>query len=964
MPNNIAVSITADVADLTAKRAIASAELKALQKDLANLANQARTTGRTPELNAALLAAGDAAAKSRSNLKLIEDQLKTYAPAAEGAAHGTSTVTREILTLFREAGRGNFTRMAGSATILAQAMGVLTPTVLAVGAGIAALAVPLALVTIAFEQGAQQLAHFENEMEATNGYAGVTISQLQALAGAQARWANEGIGAASKQLAALAASGRFTGDTLRLVGLDTSRMAELTGVSADKFVTEFEKMKDGVAKFAAEYEQQYGQLTTAQFEYIQQLEQQGRKEEAEYALAKDIYDYLGRQAPQNLGYLERAWRGVANGISSAWDGLKAFGRDSNLDKLAMTQVALDSARRWDPAGLSPAVQALEKQKQEILANEAAAQKLAAAHAQATATQKEGVAAAQKLHEQFEASKTSGQKLQAALQGINDELKKAVAADPGNKALYEKEAAAARSQAVKSDTPHGAGSNQVQAWAEQLHQQQIASNDFFGDEHDKELAFWQAKLAIVKAGSKEWLEIQAKVYEAQKAVARGAYDDLIASLDDQLEANRENWSEEQSIWAEKLAVIKLNFGEQSKEYENAHRQLEAAEREHQERMRQIAEEAAQRRLGEIKDSIKAEADIRKANESIAETKINGDAQSSGTPFAEAGAAEKLRALHQQAAQDEIADAQKAAAAEDALMQKKIDAAQAAAVAESATLDQYQPYLQAVQAKEEADQRFAEQHRVLSAQLAAQDAADAQKVQQAWQRSIESYTNSFAQGLVKIGRGQETWGQLLNSEIEQVESAFASMIAKRVASWLAAEAAQVAATAAGVTARTTAEVSGAAASRGVLSAFNEKQIIADAAKAAAGAFSAVAGVPIVGPLLAPAAAATAFGAVMAFENMASFDRGADMLPADMLALVHQGERIVPKADNAALIAAASGGGGSSGDLHLTVNNSSTVHGHGLEDVIGHVDRNSRDFIRLMEGWAKGGRLNGVFQHARGR
>jgi hypothetical protein len=43
MTSNIAIKITADVADLTAKRAVMSAELKAATKDLNDLAKASRS---------------------------------------------------------------------------------------------------------------------------------------------------------------------------------------------------------------------------------------------------------------------------------------------------------------------------------------------------------------------------------------------------------------------------------------------------------------------------------------------------------------------------------------------------------------------------------------------------------------------------------------------------------------------------------------------------------------------------------------------------------------------------------------------------------------------------------------------------------------------------------------------------------------------------------------------------------
>ena len=63
--------------------------------------------------------------------------------------------------------------------------------------------------------------------------------------------------------------------------------------------------------------------------------------------------------------------------------------------------------------------------------------------------------------------------------------------------------------------------------------------------------------------------------------------------------------------------------------------------------------------------------------------------------------------------------------------------------------------------------------------------------------------------------------------------------------------------------------------------------DAGRAAAGAYAAVAGIPIIGPVLAPAAAAVAFGAV---ETFGSFDVGG-YVNSSGLAMIHAGEESVP-------------------------------------------------------------------------
>jgi len=86
------------------------------------------------------------------------------------------------------------------------------------------------------------------------------------------------------------------------------------------------------------------------------------------------------------------------------------------------------------------------------------------------------------------------------------------------------------------------------------------------------------------------------------------------------------------------------------------------------------------------------------------------------------------------------------------------------------------------------------------------------------------------------------------------------------------------------------------RGTGSATNVGQILSEAPVAAANAFAATAAIPIIGPLLAPAAAAEAMGFVTALAPLAAFEVGG-YVPETMLALVHKGEYVMPAKDIAA-------------------------------------------------------------------
>lgn len=90
---------------------------------------------------------------------------------------------------------------------------------------------------------------------------------------------------------------------------------------------------------------------------------------------------------------------------------------------------------------------------------------------------------------------------------------------------------------------------------------------------------------------------------------------------------------------------------------------------------------------------------------------------------------------------------------------------------------------------------------------------------------------------------------------------------------------------------------------------------AATAEANTYASISAIPLVGPYLAPAAAALAFSDV---SNMfTSFDTGG-FVPADMLAMVHKGEFVIPAKD---VGTAASSGALSPGGLSINIGN---LHG----------------------------------------
>jgi hypothetical protein len=98
------------------------------------------------------------------------------------------------------------------------------------------------------------------------------------------------------------------------------------------------------------------------------------------------------------------------------------------------------------------------------------------------------------------------------------------------------------------------------------------------------------------------------------------------------------------------------------------------------------------------------------------------------------------------------------------------------------------------------------------------------------------------------------------------------------------------------------------------------LSDARTAAANTWSSVSGIPLIGPFIAPAAAAAAFAAVLAFEQ-------GGIVPSTQMALVHKNEMVLP-----ANISQSLQRGGGAGDVILNYNPSvSGIDTSGIKDML---------------------------------
>lgn len=334
-PKGAVAGDTTLAGQLAAQQALEAEQSKLItsnQKFLASLQSEAATLGMSRSeilaYRAAQLGVANQAAPLIEKIKGVEEAEN----AVGEAAHGSSLKVRESFVLMREAIRGDTTRMAGSATLLAQAFGLLKFIASPVGLSILAVAAATGAVIVAMSRGQSEVAQYNNMLKATGDYAGYTFGALKQLEQETSQRLNVSLGRSADVYKLLVSSGKVYGSELNEIAQSSLRLGQLTGQDATSIASDFLKMQKGVTNYAIEFNSQYHLLTAAQIDYIRTLENQGRNEEAERQLSHDVYVAIANTGIEQLGFLERAWRSLGNTASSVWENLKSIGRDATAQE--------------------------------------------------------------------------------------------------------------------------------------------------------------------------------------------------------------------------------------------------------------------------------------------------------------------------------------------------------------------------------------------------------------------------------------------------------------------------------------------------------------------------------------------------------------------------------------------------------------------------------------------------------
>lgn len=255
--------------------------------------------------------------------------VQAFAENSDEAAESASSLAESTNTLAESSENAQKAATALNSAVSASGTGILGVIGIVAG-GIAALAT----LAVAYKQGSGEADAFNDALTLTGNAAGTSADQLATQAQAVSKSVGT-VGAAAAVLAQLASSGVIPADAFDMIAVAALKMQEATGKAAEETVKDFEKIAKDPAKAIRELNATMNFLTTSTYAQIEALQRQGDVQGA-INLAEQTYaEALTSRANkivENLGYVEGAWLTVKNAAKSAWDSILDVGREATLDE--------------------------------------------------------------------------------------------------------------------------------------------------------------------------------------------------------------------------------------------------------------------------------------------------------------------------------------------------------------------------------------------------------------------------------------------------------------------------------------------------------------------------------------------------------------------------------------------------------------------------------------------------------
>lgn len=384
-----------------------------------------------------------------------------------------------------------------------------------------------------------------------------------------------------------------------------------------------------------------------------------------------------------------------------------------------------------------------------------------------------------------------------------------------------------------------------------------------------IAALQREADLVKSAygeqSKQYQQVQAQINEATRQAAQQQLADKVAALDAEAAKYQSGSTQRIAVLKQETALVAQQYGEQSKQYQDALAKQLAAERQHQQQILQLK-----------MDGVQAQQDLALLGVQDQRNAYDADVQADRLTNSQ-----KIAQL-QQFENQEYQIRQRAIQQQIALLKQSPDT---------------NP-----QQLQKLNNQLLVLERQHSNQVNQIERQSVQQTRQQYQNLISPVTSAFGSIVSNSLSGNQTMAQSASQAALSIANSFINAGEEWLTNYLT-----------NLIIGQTAQQTSA-----------DTQITTNAATAASGAYSSASSIPYIGWIIAPAAAAAALGAVLAFKG--GFAVGTPSVPADMMTTVHKGEIIVPATMSDAirsgqLSLGGPGGGGGGGGYNF-----GPIHVHG--------------------------------------
>ncbi len=202
---------------------------------------------------------------------------------------------------------------------------------------------------------------------------------------------------------------------------------------------------------------------------------------------------------------------------------------------------------------------------------------------------------------------------------------------------------------------------------------------------------------------------------------------------------------------------------------------------------------------------------------------------------------------------------------------------------------------------------------------------------WIRYLSTISRAFDESIKGMIRGTTTWHRAMRHMFQSILGEFIDMAVRMGVKWIATQIALTSVTAAGAATRGAIDEQAEIKSIAIAAAAAVKRIAIKAWEVIASVYSAIAGIPYVGPFLAPVMAIAAGAYILSLASRVASAAGGWEVPSDQLAMVHKDEMILP-AHIAQPLKHMAQGSGSTVNLHVHAVDGESVRrlllGHGPE------------------------------------